>query len=182
MCWSQQLLLSRPLSAATPSATWWTTTRFTGNAAIWRGRNLTRKPVEYHPADRSLTCLTLSSTPRRSQQVSVNVTTLCWYAWGRHKDPHHLACDLRVERLCSTTGLPTVTERFKECPQLSPYCPEPFAECKGARGQLRQCLALTSSVPSQCIRFFKPCICVIRSTSAASSSKKERPCRSSEAS
>ena len=107
MCWSQQLLLSRPLSAATPSATWWTTTRFTGNAAIWRGRNLTRKPVEYHPADRSLTCLTLSSTPRRSQQVSVNVTTLCWYAWGRHKDPHHLACDLwrRVERLCFDDGV-----------------------------------------------------------------------------
>ena len=62
------------------------------------------KPVEHHPADLQSYMLDAVFLRREGpSRFSVNVPTLCWYAWGRHKDPHHLACDLwhRVRRLCS---------------------------------------------------------------------------------
>ena len=40
-------------------------------------------------------------------KFTVNVPTLCWYAWRNSRDPHHLACDLwrRVLQLCFFEGV-----------------------------------------------------------------------------
>jgi hypothetical protein len=62
------------------------------------------KPVEDQPANLKSYMLDAVFLRREGpSKFSVNVPTLCWYAWGRHTDPHHLACDLwhRVRRLCS---------------------------------------------------------------------------------
>ena len=47
-----------------------------------------------------------------ASKFTVNVPTLCRYAWGRQRDPHHLACDLwnRVWRLCSDVGVSCQSE------------------------------------------------------------------------
>ena len=66
------------------------------------------RPVQRRPADQR-SCLLDAVFLRQegASKFTVNVPTLCWYAWGRQRDPHHLAFDLwhRVWRLCSDVGV-----------------------------------------------------------------------------